>query len=68
MLRAQIRSWKIKENAKFIKRKRFEEIKHNKIKLLDKNYRDAFVFTFYRRLNCPYNYNRAGSLSLLTVA
>lgn len=44
MLRAQIRSWKIKENAKFIKRKRFEEIKHNKIKLLGKNYRDAFVF------------------------
>lgn len=27
-----------------------------------------FFFTFYRRLNCPYNYNRAGSLSLLTVA
>lgn len=35
-----------KKNAKFTKRKRFEEIKRDEIKLLSKNYRDAFVLLY----------------------
>ena len=48
MLRANsiVENRKKKKNAKFTKRKRFEEIKRDEIKLLSKNYRDAFVLLY----------------------